>query len=517
MVLSDGHGDLGWKKFLVAGWAFVECLLFGGLLYGWASVNFVLKKEGIYADLCQNEMNITSADVKYLNGSENGSAANVVSVVTLQGGGESGYNTSQGGGAVSDETREGCKPQDNNMALCFTIASALFCVGCAVLGHINYKFGTRVTRIISFLMFVIGSLMMAFISTDLPWLMFPGLSFLGIGGLSLLVTNMQVGNLFATGSSSVVGLMCGGFDMSSSVMLLVKIAYENGFSRQNMFLLITALHLLVLISTFCFMPRDFIPRRELPKSPGEVAEDKEVDVELLPDKNGVTEEAEGKPVTSTPSLRSCLLNSLFLTHVIWLCLLQLRFYLFIGTLNQYLSRLLKGDNDQVGYFTNICFTIMMGGLITSFCSGMVYDWQKHRCKDGKSHQYRDILPAVLPLAVASGLSVLLSALVLIPVPSLLYFIFVVMTVYRSFLYSLAAGFVGAIFPAEYFGVLYGVMIICGGVFGFLQYAFFTWSEAYENAAFHVNIFLLGLMFVSFLHPVYIFITCRREERKFKVN
>ena len=33
----------------------------------------------------------------------------------------------------------------------------------------------------------------------------------------------QVANLFQKGSSSVVGLLCGGFDMSSAVQLVVKV------------------------------------------------------------------------------------------------------------------------------------------------------------------------------------------------------------------------------------------------------------------------------------------------------
>lgn len=33
-------------------WAFLECLGFGGLIYGWGSLLFVLKTEGLYMDLC---------------------------------------------------------------------------------------------------------------------------------------------------------------------------------------------------------------------------------------------------------------------------------------------------------------------------------------------------------------------------------------------------------------------------------------------------------------------------------
>ncbi|XP_053380662.1 uncharacterized protein LOC123563417 [Mercenaria mercenaria] len=524
MVLADtSKGDIGWKKWLVAGWAFMECLFFAGLLYGWASVNFVLKSEGIYADLCEDTSNDTV--FKYASIKNNDSASvNVVllNTTTLSEKPVSPTQPSPVTNVTVDteptaiQKKEACKAQDGKMALCFTIGSALFCVGCAILGHVNYKFGTRVTRLISFTMFISGTLMMAFISKENPWLMFPGLSLMGIGGLPILVTNAQVSNLFLVGSSSVVGLLCGGFDMSSAVMLMVKIAYEHGFSRRNMFIIITVMHSLFLVSTFFFLPKDFIPKPEVKKGPeSELPDGGEAGIELLKKNTQSGEDTDVKP--ELPSLVSCLKQPKFITHNIWLCLLQLRFYYLLGTLNQYLNRLLDENEDQVSHFTDVCFYTMMGGLLTSFLSGIVYDWQKRVFSDGKSQMYREVMPAVFPLALASALSVLLSVLVLIPVIELLYVIFIVMTVYRSFLYSLAAAFLSAMFPSEYFGMLYGIMIVSGGLFGCLQYAFFSWSEAYPEGPLHANILLLCLVLLSFIHPLYLWITCWKEEKKFKIN
>lgn len=532
MVLADtSKGDIGWKKFIIAGWAFMECLFFAGHLYGWASINYVLKAEGIYA--CEDTTN--SSVAKYSSASKNDSGIvysglnndpGKVNVVAFNATGNSEISaTTTPGSPLSNVTvvtlptsmkKTQCKSQDSLMALCFTIGSGLFCLGCAVLGHVNYKFGTRVTRLISFVMYVSGCLMMAFISKENPWLMFPGLSLIGIGGLPILVTNMQVSNLFLVGSSSVVGLLCGGFDMSSAVMLIVKIAYENGFSRQNMFIIIAVMHILLLVSTFFFLPKDFISKPEVKTGhESELPEDKEAGIELLKKNTQTADGSDAKP--DLPSLKSCLLQPKFITHNLWLCLLQLRFYYFIGTLNQYLNRLLKEDEEQVSYFTDICFYTMMGGLLTSFFSGFVYDWQKRICADGKSQMYREVMPAVLPLALACLMSVLLSVLVLVPIIELLYIIFIVMTIYRSFLYSLAAAFISAIFPSEYFGILYGIMIVNGGIFSCLQYAFFSWAEAYPEGAQHANIFLLCLVLLSFVHPLYLWITCWKEEKKFKIN
>lgn len=153
MALVDtSNGDIGWKKYLVAGWAFTECLLFAGLLYGWGSLVFVLKDERIYADLCpETKTNLSSSNLSLIYDQESGLNESVVYMILTT----PEVNVSNSNESMTEDVivkkkrRERCIPQDEKMALCFTIASALFCAGCAVMGHINYKFGTRVTRIIS--------------------------------------------------------------------------------------------------------------------------------------------------------------------------------------------------------------------------------------------------------------------------------------------------------------------------------------------------------------------------------
>ncbi|KAK3612346.1 hypothetical protein CHS0354_011065 [Potamilus streckersoni] len=189
-----------------------------------------------------------------------------------------------------------------------------------------------------------------------PWLIFPGLSFLAAGGLPLLVTNTQVSNLFGKGSSSIVGLLCGGFDISSAVQLLVKIAYKSGITRQHSYVFLTALHSLVLVSTFILLPKDFIPKEEATKTNPEVRDKKDVTIELpkrskeggdvVDEKTGVIKENSYEK-KELPTLMSCVRQPLYIIHVFWLCILQLRFNYMIGTLNPYLNRVLNKD-DKMG-------------------------------------------------------------------------------------------------------------------------------------------------------------------------
>ena len=59
MLLADtSKCDIGWKKWVMTGWAVTEIFLFGGLMHGWGSLVFILKKEGIYSDLCPRNITI---------------------------------------------------------------------------------------------------------------------------------------------------------------------------------------------------------------------------------------------------------------------------------------------------------------------------------------------------------------------------------------------------------------------------------------------------------------------------
>ncbi|XP_041363996.1 solute carrier family 43 member 3-like isoform X1 [Gigantopelta aegis] len=499
-------------RMLYVVWGFIEILLFGGLIFGWGSLVYVLKDEGIYAYLCDCTDNCTYGNTK----TTSTTTTTPVTATNL---------TPTIGGDVKGK---GCKEQDSMLSLVFTVASFFSCVGSAVMGHINYKFGTRVTRICASLAFVAGCLMVAFVSVDLPWLIFPGLSLVGAAGIPWLFTNTQISILFTTGSSTVVGLLCGAFDCSAAVQLIVKLAYENGFSRRNSYLVLVGLHSMVLVNTFLFLPKDFILKLDAEvehnvnqdgqngtvevfemekksKTDPEVGEEKE--------ENAINKEAENtsnEKDIGKRTLKSCMLSRAYLLHVFWLCILQLRFDYYFSSLNPWINNILDGDKNQVSFYTNISLYLMLGSIITSPLVGILYDWQKRIFKNKRSEKCRQLMPSVLPLTLAVVLASVLSVLALIPVEEILYLTFIALTIFRSFLYAMAAAFISEIFPNEYFGLMYGVLMVAGGIFGFFQFALFQWAKATDFD--QVIIFLLVLTCTSFVHPAYQWYTSRRMER-----
>ncbi|KAL8576723.1 hypothetical protein ACOMHN_025196 [Nucella lapillus] len=259
----DTHQARQWRWLIVV-LAAVENFLFGGLLFGWGSLVFVLKQEGIFAHLCHHEISNTS-DLKNSLGmpTVKPSPTNLSDpykpdvMTTLT----SHTNGSWPGNddvifVTSDRVMTvRCVEQDDMLSLCYSVSSAFLFVGTGVFGFLSYKLGTRNCRLIGWVCFTVGSLLIAFTSPDHPWLLFGGLAPLGYGGIAVMITDIQIGTLFDNAASTVIAAISGIFDSSSAIMLLVKSAHENGFQRRDTFLVLCGLHVLTLVNTLVLMPR----------------------------------------------------------------------------------------------------------------------------------------------------------------------------------------------------------------------------------------------------------------------
>lgn len=156
--MSLSKSDKGWVKCLMTIWAFLECLFFAGILYGWSSLVFIFKDEGIYANLCGQSFGIENDTLLHneTNEAVHKNDTHIISVVTTDnatvGNSSTGLYSINSTGKMTDvpeNDRVQCKEQDIMLSLCFTISSAIFCISCVVMGHVNYKLGTRITRYIA--------------------------------------------------------------------------------------------------------------------------------------------------------------------------------------------------------------------------------------------------------------------------------------------------------------------------------------------------------------------------------
>ncbi|XP_067897441.1 equilibrative nucleobase transporter 1-like [Heterodontus francisci] len=423
------------KRYLTFAAGLFECIGFAGVIYGWAALVFVLKTEEYFFDLC----------------------------VPLD-------NTSDP--RVRNDT-VGCDLQDQRFALVFTIASFALSLSSLPSGILFDYFGTMVTRILGISLYTTGMLIIAISTAASAALLFLALSLTAVGGFTLFITNMQVGNLFRKRRSTIITLYNGAFDSSAVVFLLVKALYEAGLSLMSVFLFICCLSSIHVLRTIFLLPRRHIPyplpegytygvscekiglesfsfeeatvsqrqphhgghvrepvenerqermegdrgeRLEVAEgNRGEEQEETEVIDNVNPQPNG-PKDSEGT-VESIPSFRSCIFSKIFFTHLFWLSIMLLRHNLFIGMLNPMLTLLASGDTGQVSRMTNTFAFIQLLGIFCAPWNGLFMDWQKRKNEQAEAASGYPAVITELPRSTDSAASQRLADLTL-AVPSL---------------------------------------------------------------------------------------------------
>ncbi|XP_029297649.1 solute carrier family 43 member 3-like [Cottoperca gobio] len=463
----------------------LECLCFAGALFGWASLVFVLKTEGYFSSLCVNT---------------------------------TGVNATQ----VLD-----CSGQDEQFSLVFTIASFLFCFLTLPTGFLLDRFGTTVARLFGIFLYTMGTLMVAFSTAAFSNLLFPAVSLLSVGDIVFVITNMQVGNLFGSRRSTVITLYNGAVDSSSALFLVIKLLHEAGVSLRSSFLFMSACSVMHLLRTFFLLPRDHIPY-PLPDdyTYGMTCGKSKTLTSELTTVNGnsleTTEETplnKDVPVKQEKSFRECVMSRLFVWHVLWLSVMQLRHYFFIGTLNPMLHRLTEGEPSLVNQYTNAFAITQLCGILCAPWNGLIMDRLKGKPRaEGESEQEADLRASVLSLFVTVLQCVLLSVCAATPYLLLQYLTFILQVLNRSFLFGGNAAFLSMAFPPCHFGKLCGLVLALSAVFSLLQYPFFALVNGpLGGDPLYVNIGLTLLSLLAFIHPLSVFLHCRSLASQRAIN
>lgn len=466
----------------------LECLGFAGVLFGWASLVFVFKKEHYFEELCEPD-----------------GAAGLMGNAT----------------GVED-----CKAQDERFSLIFTLASFMNNFMTFPTGFIFDRFKTTVARLIAIFLYTSATLIIAFISADSAKLLFLAMPMLTVGGILFLMTNLQVGNLFGKHRSTIITLYNGAFDSSSAVFLIIKLLYEKDIRLRASFIFLSVCSVWHVGRTFLLMPRGHIPYPLPPnysyglcsgigtREKKKTAESKELDLqakEFLPPK----EEIPGPGQLEEPrSFKSSVLSRRFAWHLVWLSVIQLWHYLFIGTLNSLLTNLASGDRALVSSYTNAFAITQFFGMLCAPWNGLLMDqlkqkYQKEARKTGSSASVVALSAAVPSLALTSLLCLGFAICASIPVLPLQYGTFILQVISRSFLYGGNAAFLTLAFPSEHFGKLFGLVMALSAIVSLLQFPIFILIKGpLQNDPFYVNVMLVLVTLLTFVHPVLVYRECR---------
>ncbi|XP_047441553.1 solute carrier family 43 member 3b [Mugil cephalus] len=464
------------RRYLTFATGLVECLCFAGAVFGWASLVFVLKKEGYFSSLCVNTTTVNSTH-------------------TLD-----------------------CSGQDEQFSLIFTIASFMNNFLTLPNGFLFDRFGTTVSRLFGICLYTIGTLMVAFSTTALPNLLFPALSFLAVGGILFLITNMQVGNLFGSHRSTIITLYNGAFDSSSALFLVIKLLHESGISLRASFLFLSACSVIHLFRTFFLLPKNFIPYPVPDHYTYGITCGKTESLNLEVAANGSVQKAteetplnKAVPAKQERSFRECLTSRFFMWHLVWLSVMQLRHYLFIGTLNPMLQRLTAGESTLVSQYTNAFAITQLCGVLCAPWNGLIMDrFKKKPRAAGETEQETDLRASILSLFLTALQCVLFSVCASTPFLPLQYLTFILQVLNRSFLYGGNAAFLSVAFPSCHFGKLYGLVMALSAVFSLLQYPCFALVKGALNGdPLYMNIGLTLLSLLAFIHPLSVYLHCRK--------
>ncbi|XP_075357800.1 equilibrative nucleobase transporter 1 isoform X2 [Mycteria americana] len=413
----------------------LECGAFCGVIFGWASLVFVLKDLGYFEDLCQPTA--TPSPNRTL---------------------------------LPD-----CSRQDEQFSLVFTIGSFMNNFMTFPMGFIFDRFGTTVARLIAISLYTGGTLLVAFSTPELAVLLFPAMSMLSVGGILLILTNMQVGNLFGKYRSIIITLYNGAFDSSSAIFLIIKVLYERGLSLRAMFLFMAACSAWHLLRTLFLMPRTRVPYPLPPaysyglRCPGRSQSYRTYEEKRPPGEAGAEE---------TP---------------------------------------LEPSAPRVSTYTNAFAFTQLCGVLCAPWNGFILDRHK-RGKTPRAEGARgalaDLQASVLSLVVTVTQCVLFSICAAVPVLPVQFATFVLQVLSRSFLYGGNAAFLAIAFPPQHFGKLYGLAMALSALVALLQYPCVALVQGpLHGDPFYVNLGLIAVVLVAFVSPVVVARECRRRAKE----
>ncbi|XP_051499736.1 equilibrative nucleobase transporter 1 [Apus apus] len=359
-------------------------------------------------------------------------------------------------------------------------------------------------------------------------LLFPAMSMLSVGGILLILTNMQVGNLFGKYRSIIITLYNGAFDSSSAIFLIIKVLYEHGLSLRAMFLFMAACSTWHLLRTLFLMPRTRIPYPLPPaydyglRCPGRSRSYRTYEEKRPPGEAGPEETPlePGAPRDAAPPVTpfaACARSALFAWHVAWLSVMQLRHYLFIGTLNPLLDHLARGDPRLVSTYTNAFAFTQLCGVLCAPWNGFILDRHKRGRTprpEGALGTLADLRASVLSLAVTVTQCLLFSVCAAVPVLPVQFGTFVLQVLSRSFLYGGNAAFLAIAFPPQHFGKLYGLAMALSALVALLQYPLVALVRGpLGGDPFYVNLGLIAVVLVAFVSPVVVTRECQRRAKE----
>ncbi|KAM6953691.1 solute carrier family 43 member 1a [Aplochiton taeniatus] len=496
------------RRWWMAVTAVLENLLCSAVLLGWGSLLIMLKREGFYSHLCN----------------ENDS-------IVLHGGNVSAEE------AEAAEELLSCVDQEEMLNLGFTIGSFLLSAATLPLGILMDKYGPRPLRLVGSACFGVSCVMMS-VSTyntgALSALIFVALSFNGFGGICLTFTSLTLPNMFGSLSSTIMSLMIGSYASSAVTFPGVKLIYDAGVSFQVIMWSWAGLATFVFVNCFLNWPVEGFPTpdevdyRSVDVSIRRKGVKERLSLERNGDLNHDTEKLQEKQ--SAVPFRQSVFSPIFLWSLVTMGMSQLRIIFYMGAMNKMLEFLvLHGEahptdemvldaENKVSFYSSIFGTLQLLCLLTCPLIGYIMDWKMTECdvvKPGPENKHpngprRDrkiqkLTNAMRAFVLTNVLLLLFGLFCLIDSLPLQILTFVLHTMVRGFIHSCCGGLYAAVYPSNHFGTLTGLQSMISAVFALLQQPLFiAMLGPLKGDPYYINLGLILFSLAGFLLPGYLF-------------
>jgi len=339
-----------------------------------------------------------------------------------------------------------------------------------------------------------------------------------MSGIMVLVTNMQVANLFPEKRSTVLTLLNGVYDSSSCTFMVFKVLYDaERLSYFQIFIILLCGTIIMWIRTLFMMPKDKTIPWPVPHEydfgvadwlPTLRKSEREIQDILSALRNRTdsqesnlseTVDVKNQDKTFMDQIKSSadhLKSTSYISFNIWFIATNLRHVFFVSSVNAWLTRIDGSDCDFVSEYTNYFGIAQFFGFAFAPMAGLLIDGLEKYFERSIGFAQRE------PYKTACGMALVATSIIgiIFTLTAMADYVMVTLileVLFRAFTYGVHATFITLLFPSDNFGFLYGISFLIGGVTGFLAIPLFDLAMGMLSGDFFlINVFFIVLLGVS---------------------